>query len=463
MPKVKMNKKGILISLAILFVLVAVLGFASFFSFPDVLHKMGLTGMAIVSKICPDSFVDFGYNIDKLSMGNYELRWAISEEDDEYDAIYMGYNINQTDPNNESNNRQDYFIPAYSNNSGNYSINGTAPISRIIDMAIHVKHGILDGACKPWCVPDDWNVPEGPGAWYDLCEGTKLKDALLGCPEPYQDPDFFRVEPSQVINEICAYFTVSPPSCCFNGTANEGWYNDTNCTFIESMGCGTECRSERLIKLTQCETGEFSVYYDYIPERIAIFEQEFKLPEGAEQPTSINWFTKYDFIEDRGQGASTTSEDLMSKHDEIDYISKYDSSDQKYFGTAKGTVAGHDVYIGSFDVDNGKPYFASMGGLTPGVPFYLSYAGDMPAPVTFELEPGDNMLSLPLNTTIENVTSLCNSLGLGVEEAAIHVWDPKTQHGSVYVCGDDDTSLFGGRVYRVIINDIEPGTLWTQE
>jgi hypothetical protein len=146
----------------------------------------------------------------------------------------------------------------------------------------------------------------------------------------------------------------------------------------------------------------------------------------------------------------------------LDYVSRWNSTNQRYFGTAKGAMGAASIIIGSFAMEQGKPYFASIANLSPGSNFYLSYAGQVPSAVTFSLHTGDNYISLPLNTTITNVTQLCDSMNLQNEINVVTIWNTTTQNYNSYTCGLESYNLSGGSVYRASVDPLISGDSWTQ-
>ncbi len=455
-------KKGVSIGLTVVFIIVLFLGLVSVLSFmgmgilDPVLKFFGITGVPIIDPSELPNYPVINTTFEKISNGNYTVRWTIEEvpDDPRWTALVLKTHVMTL---SEGILTQELlpFGQQYK------QISGTPPIFYIMNFTLDVKHGGIvlssEGNCKPQCVPD--NGVSGPGAWYDFCMNTvvPLKN-VANCPAGY--PIDYDIAP------ITEYFTIDPPYGCYEGIEPaEGWYNIT-CLELQSLfpadpSCvSIQCRSYKITnnvsRADPCNLGMYAVYYERNSNNMAIFEQELKTPT---QNTSINWFTNFDFIE----GDSDTSEDLLEGFSEVDYVSKWQSSDQNYYGSAEGIAGGGaPVVIGSFNLDKGKPYFASLSGGPPNSSMFLSYAGVVPSPVTFTIrktaDNDVNYINLPLNTTIDKLSDLCSVLigeGIFESESSITKWDSLTQRSNSSDSCDGiygDWDLEPGRVYLIHSN-----------
>jgi len=422
----------------------------------------GLVGYApIVDINCPQNYPVLDANLVKVEWGNYNLLWRLIYNELPWDVQILWSDINITNASR-----------VLVQNSSNFTaltmpITGSIPLFRYIKLITSIKHGNLSGTCKPVCIGHS-TLPEAPGTWVDPCYNPYqiIRVWNESCPVNYTNgsgtgPYIANAwKDSRNHEDVCDYFRISPPYCCYGGTVNEGWYtiNCSAATICTDVGA---C-APYLIEPAQCESGEFSVFYEMFATDNVIFEQKFRTAEGGTgQNTSINWFVNLPFNE----GTLSESGDLLDQV-RIDYVSKLDPSDQKYYGTSRGTRGGNTVVVGSFAMEEGKPYFASAAGLrTNSSNLVLSFSDEAPALVTFDLSDGDNLVSLPLNTTLNTTEDLCDSMNLANYQDSVTIWNPQTQDTLSYLCGsgEDNQNVLPGEAYTVDPNVSISGPQWTQE
>ena len=141
-----------------------------------------------------------------------------------------------------------------------------------------------------------------------------------------------------------------------------------------------------------------------------------------------------------------------------DYVAQWICSIQKFKGTAQGQRGG--VKTGVFEMQQGYPYSVSATANKK-----LIWASKLPEHLTFSLCPEDNYLSLPLDTTLEKASDICDSLGmLGYE--TIGYWDFQEQELKTHTCDEIknipvlDFNVEPGGIYFL---RLEKGKTWTQE
>ncbi|MCX6742186.1 MAG: hypothetical protein NTX24_03375 [Candidatus Pacearchaeota archaeon] len=472
-------KKGFSKSLTVVIVLVLLLGLVSVLIFMEggilnpVLKFFGISGKPIFGEgETPEeypSYPEINTSFEKISDGNYNVSWSLVQNNPDWKAQILRTNFSIRQPNGT-------IIPVEIPNGQQYTIiSGDSPLFAFLNFTLDIKHGKQKGVipilgdCKPQCIPTNLSHIEGPGSWIDFCTNpvTDLKD-VISCPEGY--PFNYTTTP------IDEYFTIEPPYCCFIGTGSEGWYT-TNCTYLEELWTNcTEsgCLVYRIGNASApsfCELGNYSVYYEMGSDDSVIFEQE--LIATAEN-TSINWFTDLDFI--GNEEGIDTSGDLLNLAG-IDYVSRWNSSDQKYYGSAEGIQGGGaPIVIGSFNLDRGKPYFTSVSGATPGSNVTLSYAGEVPSAVTFGFKKsGDfnyNYVSLTLDTNMTNASNLCNITDSGGnlildQTQRLSWWNPLTQSVEysketcqyIMLGGEADFLINPGEAYQIIA---QRNATWTE-
>ena len=455
------TKKGVLLSLVVLLVVVLLLGSASILSskgiFNPVLKFFGITGEPILGAgEYPTSYPIINTVIEKQSTEpGYNISWSLKEDEPSWLPIVLRAKINITTINESGSRFPENNFPTIK--PYYHLILGTSPIFKLLNYDLEIQHEpsiVTSLGCKPQCDNKIGTYPLPQNSWIEPCYGTSLKNITGSCPAGYP-LDYFNTP-------IATYFTISPPTCCYKGTEDEGWYNVTDCSSLEILypTCtAVNCLPYRLGNVTQCELGEYSVFYKMKSKDFSIFEQELKKPgEGASQNTSINWFVAMDFIE----GSPDTSGDMLDEFSQVDYVSKWDSSEQKYFGSAYGLTQGSPVLIGSFNIEKGKPYFSSLNRLENGAVPILSYAGVVPSPRTFSLNLGTNLISLPLNTTLNTTQDICDAIGMTPDESSVFIWNPETQNANPpYICGVSSQDISGGRAYMIIDQNLATSN-WQQ-
>ncbi len=468
-------KKEVGAGVFVLLVMVVVLILASFLSlsgiFDSISRSLGITGMPVIDPNELPEYPTIDTHFSQIEAGQYTFSWEIEENDPRWDAEILWSNLNISEPG---------FDGAISTclEDETYTVLDTPPIFKFLNLNLNIKHGNLSGNCRPRCKPDSAIIPGGPGKWIDYCITVlALSDYCLysplqlknvsDCPLVYTNPVYTGPD---IFENLSEYFTVDSPYCCFEGAPEEGWYT-TNCTYIYSYCSviGPGCVLDFLIRHDQCELGEYSVFYKMQSDNLTIFEQELKAPgEGAGQNTSINWFTHFNFVETNiPESIDISSGELLDKFDELDYVSKWNSTNQKYSGSAKGTLGAQTVVIGSFAMDKGKPYFASVADLPEGQQFFLSYAGEIPAPAAYQFKKvgsfSNNYVSLTLDTNITNASQLCNIRDGGGnlildQTRRLAWWNPVTQTveqsddecSVILTYPDLDFVLSPGKVYQFI-------------
>jgi hypothetical protein len=474
-------KKGMTVNLAVLIVVVIAIIFLSlsYFGVFNTYNPLEISGNPILeegkSAEPYPNYPIINTTINRNDYGNYTVSWDIKEEPNDVNWTPLILRTNF-----ETKRDGIILLELFPYGVKSKEIIDTPPIFYLINFTLDIKHeGIVvssEGACKPQCVPD--NGVSGPGAWYDLCipATVKLKN-VSSCPSGY--PIDYDTAP------ISTYFTIESPYCCFeDSNPGEGWYNmtcgeirgffpdDINCTTI---GCQAYKITDNISRTDACTFREYAVYYEMKEKQYAIFEQKFETPgPGAAQNTSINWFTNLPFIESpqgNEEGFNTSGEMLLA-FPALDYVSRWNSTNQRYFGTAKGAMGAASIIIGSFAMEQGKPYFASIANLSPGSNFYLAYAGQVPAPATYQFKTGGdsvNYVSLMLNTSIVNASDLCDIRDASNNQIVLQIvglswWNTTTQQietsaTTCEVIPGGDFVLDNGRVYRFMA---QRNASWTE-
>lgn len=320
-------------------------------------------------------------------------------------------------------------------------------------MVAEIRIGPPGAKCKPICMPS-CGAPDAMG-WCDPCTETLLKSST--CEQGPSVTGQAAQQPVQVgvpsqppsINPP----QEGPPYCCFVDTKSEGWY-DASCD---------KASSSNLIEFAPCLNP--AMMCNQSSETLVRFAQNFIRPTD-ETKTGINWFVNYWPMD---------TEDMLNGEGGLwDYIAKWNAQDQKQVGSAlgnkemkcdvkSGVCTEEWVVTGPFNLSLGMPYFASLKVGTPDKA--KTYAGKIPAPVTFNLSEGANYIVLPMNTRLETAFIVCDSLHLP-RGATIYSWDAENQrpdYEKTAVCGlTGNFNVEPGKVYY--IGGVPSGLLpWMQE
>ena len=262
------------------------------------------------------------------------------------------------------------------------------------------------------------------------------------------------------------------PICLFEGTRSEGWYDSCSGELIKYDICkGTyaECkyqgtRSEGWYKISMLTVEEL-IAYDFCSKKIVEcsiesdiflkFSQKLYTPPKiieAGPKTSINWL-----INIYGSVEST----VMMNKAAADYVTRWDCSQQRFMGTARGTRL-RGIYTGVFQMQQGYPYSVSATIHEK----KLTWATKLPEHLTFNLCPGANYISLPLDTRLEKASEICDDPELGMKDTnRIGIWDAEKQEIIAQTCEEIkyygfDFDLEPGQVYYITIPN---PAIWNQK
>ncbi len=297
-------------------------------------------------------------------------------------------------------------------------------LDRLKFLKVIGKTKVGQGNCKPECYTSE----EAIEGWYDPCIEELLKNDNCNAG----------------VEEKQAY-------CCYPESDSEGWY-DTQCSRLEPD------ITQNLIRYADCEEGEYALLCNQESDIFAKFTQELIYNQQRGEDTSINWFVYLPL-----NGITNTYQLLYGGYP-FDYIAYWGTEQQTQSGSARGELQNRNYILeitGNFDLESYHPYFISPN-IQVGDRF--TWVGKIPEHIVFKFTEGRNYIALPLDSTLNKASHICENLDLlGYE--TVGYWVPENQEIIAFTCDEIeyyglDFDLLPGSVYYLALTSDK---VWPQQ